>query len=142
MGEINASSGKITDIIGVIDEIAFQTHLLALNASIEAARIGEQGPGFAVVASEVRGLAERSAAAAREIHQLIRHTGLDDGYPQSATTPEDIVGAVNKVSEIISEIAVVSHEPSVGIEQINKALAQMAGNAPAGESSDKTPRPS
>ena len=130
MGAINSSSKKIADIISVIDEIAFQTNLLALNAAVEAARAGEQGRGFAVVAGEVRNLAQRSAAAAKEIKALIQDSvdKVEDGtklVDQSGQTLEEIVGAVKKVSDIIAEIAAASQEQSIGIEQVNKAVSQM-----------------
>jgi len=130
MGEINSASKKIADIIGVIDEIAFQTNLLALNAAVEAARAGEQGRGFAVVATEVRNLAQRSAAAAKEIKTLIKDSvdKVEDGsrlVNQSGETLGEIVGAVKRVSDIIAEIAAASQEQSSGIEQVNKAVMQM-----------------
>ncbi len=130
MAEINNSSKKIADIIGVIDEIAFQTNLLALNAAVEAARAGEQGRGFAVVASEVRNLAQRSAAAAKEIKILIKDSvaKVEDGthlVDESGNTLQEIVTMVKKVSDIISEIAAASQEQSQGIEQVNKAVTHM-----------------
>ncbi|PLW83950.1 methyl-accepting chemotaxis protein [Kineobactrum sediminis] len=130
MAEISKSSGKISEIIGVIDEIAFQTNLLALNAAVEAARAGEQGRGFAVVAAEVRNLAQRSAQAAKEIKTLIKDSGskVDDGtrlVDDSGKTLEEIVVAVKKVSDIIAEIAAAAQEQSSGIEQVNKAIAQL-----------------
>jgi|GEM_PF-382490 len=130
MSEINTSSKKIADIIGVIDEIAFQTNLLALNAAVEAARAGEQGRGFAVVAGEVRNLAQRSAAAAKEIKTLIQDSveKVEDGtklVDQSGATLQEIVSAVKRVSDIIAEIASASQEQSAGIEQVNKAVTQM-----------------
>ena len=130
MSAINSSSKKISDIIGVIDEIAFQTNLLALNAAVEAARAGEQGRGFAVVAAEVRNLAQRSAGAAKEIKSLIKDSveKVEDGsklVDESGQTLEEIVNAVKKVSDIIAEIAAASQEQSAGIEQVNKAITQM-----------------
>lgn len=130
MGEINQASRKIADIITTIDEIAFQTNLLALNAAVEAARAGEQGRGFAVVAGEVRNLAQRSATAAREIKGLIEdsvqkvETG-SDLVNKSGETLEAIVTSVKRVTDIVGEIAAASREQTVGIEQINKAVAQM-----------------
>ncbi|KQX88108.1 methyl-accepting chemotaxis protein [Variovorax sp. Root473] len=130
MGSINASSKKIVDIIGVIDGIAFQTNILALNAAVEAARAGEQGKGFAVVASEVRSLAQRSAAAAKEIKQLIGDSveKVEAGSKQVAEagrTMQEIVGSVRRVTDIMGEITTASQEQTSGIEQINQAIAQM-----------------
>ena len=130
MAEINNSSKKIADIIGVIDEIAFQTNLLALNAAVEAARAGEQGRGFAVVAGEVRNLAQRSAAAAKEIKDLIRDSvsKVEDGTSlvnQSGDMLNEIVESVGKVNNMIADISVASEEQSAGIEQVNKAVSQM-----------------
>jgi len=130
MTEINASSRKISDIIGVIDEIAFQTNLLALNAAVEAARAGEQGRGFAVVAGEVRTLAQRSAEAAKEIKGLINSSveSVDHGsrlVDESGAALNDIVGSVRKVGDVIAEIAAASVEQTSGIEQINQAIAQL-----------------
>ena len=127
---INDASKKIADIIGVIDEIAFQTNLLALNAAVEAARAGEQGRGFAVVATEVRSLAGRSATAAKEIKGLIQDTvrKVDEGsnlVTQSGSTLEQLVLAVKKVTDIVSEIAAASGEQSAGIEQVNKAVMHL-----------------
>ena len=130
MGSINTSSRKIVDIIGVIDGIAFQTNILALNAAVEAARAGEQGRGFAVVASEVRSLAQRSAAAAKEIKGLIDDSvgKVEVGSQQVAEagrTMEEIVTSVQRVTDIMGEITAASQEQTSGIEQINQAIAQM-----------------
>jgi methyl-accepting chemotaxis protein-2 (aspartate sensor receptor) len=130
MASIHASSKKIVDITGVIDGIAFQTNILALNAAVEAARAGEQGRGFAVVAAEVRNLAQRSAAAAKEIKGLIDDSvgKVDAGTAlvgQAGRTMEEIVGSVKRVTDIIGEISAASHEQTSGIEQINQAITQM-----------------
>ena len=130
MTEIHASSKKIADIIGVIDGIAFQTNILALNAAVEAARAGEQGRGFAVVASEVRGLAGRAANAAREIKGLISASveRVEAGsrlVGDAGQTMTEIVGSVQRVSDIIGEISAASAEQSQGIGQINATVIQL-----------------
>ena len=132
MASINASSKKIGDIIAVIDGIAFQTNILALNAAVEAARAGEQGRGFAVVASEVRNLAQRSAAAAKEIRGLIIDsvTKVDAGgrlVDEAGKTMQEIVQGIGRVTDIMSEIASASAEQTTGIEQVNEAVTQMDG---------------
>jgi methyl-accepting chemotaxis protein len=130
MASINAGSRKMTEIIGVIDAIAFQTNILALNAAVEAARAGEQGRGFAVVAGEVRNLAQRSAAAARDIGRLITDAAgeVDAGATlagQAGRSMGDIVGSIGRVTVIVSDIADASGEQLVGINQVNAALAQI-----------------
>ena len=130
MQEINESARKISDIISVIDGIAFQTNILALNAAVEAARAGDQGRGFAVVASEVRNLAQRSASAAKEISALIGDSvaKVDAGsklVTQAGATMEDIVTSVQHVSGIIAEITAASEAQHVGIQQVNHAVDQM-----------------
>ena len=130
MGSINTSANKIVDIIGVIDGIAFQTNILALNAAVEAARAGEQGRGFAVVASEVRNLAQRSAAAAKEIKTLIGDSveKVERGSKlvgQAGVTMDEVVASVKRVTDIMSEIANASAEQSAGIEQVNLSIIEM-----------------
>jgi methyl-accepting chemotaxis protein len=130
MGSIQESSRKIVDIIGVIDGIAFQTNILALNAAVEAARAGEQGRGFAVVAAEVRNLAQRSAAAAKEIKSLIGDSvdKVNAGgklVDEAGNTMNQIVTSVKHVADIMSEITSASQEQSHGIEEVNQAIAQM-----------------
>jgi len=130
MGGIQASSQKISDIIGVIDGIAFQTNILALNAAVEAARAGEQGRGFAVVAGEVRSLAQRSANAAREIKTLIndsveRVNAGNELVNRAGSTIQDVVTQVRKVTDLVGEISHASLEQSQGIGQINQAVGQL-----------------
>jgi methyl-accepting chemotaxis protein len=130
MAKIEESSRKISDIIGVIDEIARQTNLLALNAAVEAARAGEAGRGFAVVASEVRSLAQRSSQAAKDIKDLITNSNsqVKDGVDlvnQAGAALQEIVESIKSVAVIVSDIASASVEQSIGIEQVNKALTQM-----------------
>jgi methyl-accepting chemotaxis protein len=130
MDQINASSRKIADIIGVIDGIAFQTNILALNAAVEAARAGEQGRGFAVVASEVRSLAQRSAEAAREIKVLIGNSveRVEAGARlagHAGSTMTEIVDSVKRVSDIIGEISHAAGEQNSGIGQVNDAVTQL-----------------
>ena len=139
MEDMNHSSKKIADIIGVIDGIAFQTNILALNAAVEAARAGEQGRGFAVVASEVRSLAQRSAEAAKEIKQLISASveKVETGsrlVSDAGTTMTDIVQSVQRVTDMIGEITAASSEQSAGVSQVNKAISnldQMTQGCPA-----------
>ena len=130
MGSINESSRKIVDIIGVIDGIAFQTNILALNAAVEAARAGEQGRGFAVVATEVRNLAQRSAAAAKEIKLLIGDSveKVEQGaklVDEAGATMEQVVESIRRVTDIMAEITHASQEQTGGIEQVNAAIGQM-----------------
>jgi len=130
MAEINTASAKISDIISTIDEIAFQTNLLAVNAAVEAARAGEEGRGFAVVASEVRSLAQRSAVAAKEIKGLIQDSlrKVETGSElvnRSGETLQAIVGSVKRVTDIVGEIAAAAGEQSAGVEQVNTAVTQM-----------------
>ncbi|WP_099740054.1 methyl-accepting chemotaxis protein [Comamonas sp. 26] len=130
MQDINASSSRIADIIGVIDAIAFQTNILALNAAVEAARAGEQGRGFAVVATEVRALAKRSADAAKEIKQLITASveRVEDGSAladQAGSTMGEIVQAIRRVTDIMGEISAASNEQSAGVAQVGEAVTQM-----------------
>jgi methyl-accepting chemotaxis protein len=130
MDSINESSRKIVDIISVIDGIAFQTNILALNAAVEAARAGEQGRGFAVVAGEVRNLAQRSAAAAKEIKTLIGDSveKVENGsklVANAGQTMEEIVTSIKRVTDIMAEISAASSEQSAGIEQVNLAITQM-----------------
>ena len=130
MGSINESAQKISDIIGVIDGIAFQTNILALNAAVEAARAGEQGRGFAVVASEVRSLAQRSAEAAKDIKNLISDSvnKIENGNElvnKSGKTMEEIVLSIKRVNDIMGEIAAASSEQASGIDEVSKAVSQM-----------------
>jgi methyl-accepting chemotaxis protein len=130
MSAIHQSSNKIADIIGVIDGIAFQTNILALNAAVEAARAGEQGRGFAVVATEVRNLAQRSAAAAKEIKGLISDSveKVETGnklVDQAGRTMEEVVASIKRVAKIMADISDASREQSTGIEQVSRAVSQM-----------------
>ena len=128
MKGINDASRKISDIISVIDSIAFQTNILALNAAVEAARAGEQGRGFAVVASEVRSLAGRCAEAAKEITMLIKNSvvRVERGTAQvdrAGETMHEVVGSIRKVTELMGQITTASHEQAQGVAQVNEAIA-------------------
>jgi methyl-accepting chemotaxis protein len=130
MKGINESSRKISDIISVIDGIAFQTNILALNAAVEAARAGEQGRGFAVVASEVRSLAGRSADAAKEIKSLIGTSveRVEQGtllVDQAGATMSEVVNAIKRVTDIMGEISAASSEQAAGVAQVGEAVTHM-----------------
>ena len=130
MNDINVSSGKIADIIGVIDGIAFQTNILALNAAVEAARAGDQGRGFAVVATEVRALAGRSAAAAKEIKALI-HASVERVafgttlVANAGSTMREVVDSIQRVAEVVAEISAASSDQSNGVAQMGQAINQI-----------------
>ena len=134
MGQLDASSKKISEITAVIDSIAFQTNLLALNASVEAARAGEGGKGFAVVANEVRGLAQRSAASAKEIKELIdesveRVDAFSKQIDASGEALAEIVGAVREVSEVVDTMAQANHDQSVSVNEVNSSISEMSNIA-------------
>jgi methyl-accepting chemotaxis protein len=132
MGEIEQSSQRIAEIVGMVDEIAFQTNLLSLNAAVEAARAGEAGRGFAVVAAEVRSLAQRSSQASKEIKGLI---SASNGHvkrgvelvSRAGGSLGEIVTSVKKVADIVSEIAAASQEQSAGVQEVDEAVTQMEG---------------
>ena len=130
MGGIEESSRRITDIVGLIQEIAFQTNLLALNASVEAARAGEAGKGFAVVANEVRALAQRAAMASKDIKELIVNSDIQvksgvELVNKAGASLGEIVTSVKKVADFVSEIAAASQEQSAGIDQVSNAVTNM-----------------
>jgi methyl-accepting chemotaxis protein len=130
MGSIDASSGRIAEIVGIIESIAFQTNILALNAAVEAARAGEQGRGFAVVASEVRSLAQRSSSASKEIRGLIQESvgrvrGGVELVNAAGASMAEIMHAIRRVTDLMGEIAAASAEQGHGIEQINRAVSEM-----------------